>query len=127
MFVVLWLWVFLLRALSRLCFFGCGWNNGPRAQVLTVLLKHRCGATTSFVNEAGVELFQKMVRHLGNFSVMQVAKLLLLPKYAALQGKNVRRVCRAQSARLFRPSIAAVSSGRVCGPACVLSCCPNPV
>lgn len=56
-------------------------------QVLTVLLKHRCGATTAFVNEGGVELFGKMVRHLGNFSVMQVAKLLLLPKYAALQGE----------------------------------------
>eukprot|EP00752_Nemacystus_decipiens_P007482 g6684.t1 len=58
---------------------------GYLEKVLTVLLKHRCGATTSFVNEAGVELFRKMVRHLGNFSVMQVAKLLLLPKYAALQ------------------------------------------
>ncbi|CAN0549645.1 unnamed protein product, partial [Laminaria digitata] len=47
-------------------------------QVVTVLLKHRCGPTTAFVNEAGLELFRKMVRHLGNFSVMQVAKLLLL-------------------------------------------------
>ncbi|CAM9736796.1 unnamed protein product, partial [Hapterophycus canaliculatus] len=54
-------------------------------QVLTVLLKHRCSATTAFVNEGGIELFRKMVRHLGNFSVMQVAKLLLLPKHAALQ------------------------------------------
>ncbi|CAM9728964.1 unnamed protein product, partial [Ectocarpus fasciculatus] len=53
--------------------------------VLTVLLKHRCGATTAFVNEGGLDLFRRMVRHLGNFSVMQVAKLLLLPKYAALQ------------------------------------------
>lgn len=59
----------------------------PTPQVLTVLLKHRCSATTTFVNEAGIDLFRKMVRHLGNFSVMQVAKLLLLPKHAALQGK----------------------------------------
>ncbi|CAN0430371.1 unnamed protein product, partial [Ectocarpus sp. 8 AP-2014] len=48
------------------------------AAVLTVLLKHRCGATTAFVNERGLDLFRRMVRHLGNFSVMQVAKLLLL-------------------------------------------------
>lgn len=51
-----------------------------------MLLKHRCAATTSFVNERGPQLFRQMVRHLGNFSVMQVAKLLLLPKHAALQG-----------------------------------------
>lgn len=56
--------------------------------MLTVLLKHRCGPTASFANEGGLELFRKMVRHLGNFSVMQVAKLLLLPKYAALQGES---------------------------------------
>lgn len=56
--------------------------------MLTVLLKHRCGATTAFVNEGGLDLFRRMVRHLGNFSVMQVAKLLLLPKYAALQGET---------------------------------------
>ncbi|CAN0216939.1 unnamed protein product, partial [Ectocarpus sp. 8 AP-2014] len=58
---------------------------GYLEKVLTVLLKHRCGATTAFVNERGLDLFRRMVRHLGNFSVMQVAKLLLLPKYAALQ------------------------------------------
>ncbi|CAN0058980.1 unnamed protein product, partial [Scytosiphon promiscuus] len=58
---------------------------GYLEKVLTVLLKHRCSATTTFVNEGGIELFRKMVRHLGNFSVMQVAKLLLLPKHAALQ------------------------------------------
>lgn len=56
-------------------------------KILTVLLKHRCGPTTAFVNAGGLDLFRKMVRHLGNFSIMQVAKLLLLPKYAALQGK----------------------------------------
>lgn len=55
-------------------------------QILTVLLKHKCGPTTRFLNEAGLELFRKMVGHLGNFSVMQVARLLLLPKHAALQG-----------------------------------------
>lgn len=73
-------------------------------QVLTVLLKHRCNATTTFVNEGGIELFRKMVRHLGNFSVMQVAKLLLLPKHAALQGAS--RGC------FFEP--AACDAGMIC-------------
>lgn len=59
-------------------------------QVLTVLLRHRCGPTTEFLNTGGLDLFSKLVRHLGNFSVMQVAKLLLLPKYAALQGMEGR-------------------------------------
>lgn len=56
-----------------------------------MLLKHRCGPTTNFLNTGGTALFHKMVRHLGNFSVMQVAKLLLLPKYAALQGVKVKQ------------------------------------
>lgn len=63
------------------------WRVGTFEKILTVLLKHRCGPTTAFVNAGGLDLFRKMVRHLGSFSIMQVAKLLLLPKYAALQGK----------------------------------------
>ncbi|CAM9458265.1 unnamed protein product [Sphacelaria rigidula] len=58
---------------------------GYLEKILTVLLKHKCAATTKFLNDGGLELFRKMVRHLGNFSVMQVARLLLLPKHAALQ------------------------------------------
>ena len=72
--------------------------NHCYVQVVTVLLKHRCGPTTAFVNENGLDLSRKMVRHLGNFSVMQVAKLLLLPKYAALQGKRAG-ACRGGCTR----------------------------
>jgi hypothetical protein len=58
-------------------------------KVFMVLLKHRCPALVAYVNKAGMPLFAKFMTHMANFSVMQVARRLLLPKYASLQGKRV--------------------------------------
>ncbi|CAN0079593.1 unnamed protein product, partial [Discosporangium mesarthrocarpum] len=54
-------------------------------KVVTVLVKNKCTQLVSFVNRGGQGLFLRVVSHLGDFSVMQVAKRLLLPKHAALQ------------------------------------------
>eukprot|EP00953_Heterococcus_sp_UTEX-ZZ885_P040003 20474-Heterococcus_DN1.PRE.2 len=54
-------------------------------KVFMVLLKHRCPALVAYVNNAGMPLFSKFMTHMANFSVMQVARRLLLPKYASLQ------------------------------------------
>lgn len=47
-------------------------------KVIYILLKRKCLQVMHYINEGGLELFRKFVRHLGNYSIMQIVERLFL-------------------------------------------------
>ncbi|GMI07438.1 hypothetical protein TrLO_g7595 [Triparma laevis f. longispina] len=49
-------------------------------KVVTALFRRRPTAMSAYINNRGIDLFNLFLNHLGNFSVMQLVKRLIMPK-----------------------------------------------
>mmetsp|Transcript_1429 Transcript_1429/g.1835 ORF Transcript_1429/g.1835 Transcript_1429/m.1835 type:complete len:819 (-) Transcript_1429:283-2739(-) len=56
-------------------------------KVVSTLLRHRCLALVGYINTQGAGLFHKFARHVANYSISQLIKRLLLPKYACVESE----------------------------------------
>eukprot|EP00816_Leptocylindrus_hargravesii_P005773 CAMPEP_0196806908 /NCGR_PEP_ID=MMETSP1362-20130617/6840_1 /TAXON_ID=163516 /ORGANISM="Leptocylindrus danicus, Strain CCMP1856" /LENGTH=1088 /DNA_ID=CAMNT_0042180597 /DNA_START=145 /DNA_END=3411 /DNA_ORIENTATION=+ len=48
-------------------------------KILTVLIRHQASLITAYIDAAGVDLLQKLLDHIGSFSIAQILQRLLMP------------------------------------------------